>query len=413
MHCEVPKGWGRARLGDVAEVVGGATPSRTKSEYWGGDIPWVVPSELTNLPGRYLRTTRESITEIGRKAAGLRVIPPGSVLLTSRASIGSTAITTIPVVTNQGFQNLVAKKGTQGLWLFYCVSAQQRELLRRASGSTFREISRGSVRSLPIVIPPLPEQRAIAAVLDSIDEAIERTEAVITATEQLREAVREELLTRGLPGWHSKWKDARGFGIIPAEWKVNLLRDVTEINRAQWHPIDGSTIFYLDLSSVVAPGRLSPPKEIPAEGAPSRARRLVRSGDILVSTVRPNLRGFARVLQAQENLIASTGFAVLSASPMAEGSFIYHLVMADSFSRYLSNAATGQAYPAVRPTDIGTYRFALPSLPEQEAIGRLLDSIDEAIESLRRKRDALTNVKASTAEALLTGQRRVPVEVER
>ncbi|MXX01704.1 MAG: hypothetical protein F4Z79_08825 [Acidimicrobiia bacterium] len=393
--------------------MGGATPSRTKSEYWGGDIPWVVPSELTNLPGRYLRTTRESITEIGRKAAGLRVIPPGSVLLTSRASIGSTAITTIPVVTNQGFQNLVAKKGTQGLWLFYCVSAQQRELLRRASGSTFREISRGSVRSLPIVIPPLPEQRAIAAVLDSIDEAIERTEAVITATEQLREAVREELLTRGLPGWHSKWKDARGFGIIPAEWKVNLLRDVTEINRAQWHPIDGSTIFYLDLSSVVAPGRLSPPKEIPAEGAPSRARRLVRSGDILVSTVRPNLRGFARVLQAQENLIASTGFAVLSASPMAEGSFIYHLVMADSFSRYLSNAATGQAYPAVRPTDIGTYRFALPSLPEQEAIGRLLDSIDEAIESLRRKRDALTNVKASTAEALLTGQRRVPVEVER
>ncbi|MYB78431.1 MAG: restriction endonuclease subunit S [Acidimicrobiia bacterium] len=317
------------------------------------------------------------------------------------------------MVTNQGFQNLVAKKGTQGLWLFYCVSAQQRELLRRASGSTFREISRGSVRSLPIVIPPLPEQRAIAAVLDSIDEAIERTEAVITATEQLREAVREELLTRGLPGWHSKWKDARGFGIIPAEWKVNLLRDVTEINRAQWHPIDGSTIFYLDLSSVVAPGRLSPPKEIPAEGAPSRARRLVRSGDILVSTVRPNLRGFARVLQAQENLIASTGFAVLSASPMAEGSFIYHLVMADSFSRYLSNAATGQAYPAVRPTDIGTYRFALPSLPEQEAIGRLLDSIDEAIESLRRKRDALTNVKASTAEALLTGQRRVPVEVER
>jgi len=115
----VPDGWKLVRLGDVAEVAGGSTPSRGNGKFWGGSIPWVVPSELTELPSRYLTTTKESITEAGMKSAGLRFIPVGSVLLTSRATIGITAINTLPVVTNQGFQNLVCKNGTDALWLYY------------------------------------------------------------------------------------------------------------------------------------------------------------------------------------------------------------------------------------------------------------------------------------------------------
>ena len=84
-------------------------------------------------------------------------------------------------------------------------------------------------RSLPILLPPLPEQRAIAAVLDSIDEAIERTEAVIAATERLRDALLHELLTRGVPGWHSEWKEAPGIGTIPTCWDVVRLGDVYEV----------------------------------------------------------------------------------------------------------------------------------------------------------------------------------------
>jgi predicted metal-dependent hydrolase len=100
----IPTNWKVVRLDEIAHVVGGSTPSRAKEEYWNGDIPWVVPSELSALPGRFLTSTRESITEKGMKAAGLRVIPAGSVLLTSRATIGAVAINTAPVVTNQGFK---------------------------------------------------------------------------------------------------------------------------------------------------------------------------------------------------------------------------------------------------------------------------------------------------------------------
>ena len=225
----VPDGWQVVRLGDVAEVVGGTTPSRANEHYWGGEIPWVVPSELTALRGRYLDASREFITRQGLETSSLRVLPAGSVLLTSRATIGATAINTLPVTTNQGFQNLVGVSGVDRLWLYYCVSAMRHELEKRSAGSTFREVSRDAVRSLPILLPPLAEQRAIAAVLDSIDEAIERTEEVIAATERLRDALLHELLTRGLPGRHSEWADVPGLGTVPACWDVVRLGDVCDV----------------------------------------------------------------------------------------------------------------------------------------------------------------------------------------
>ena len=191
----IPTSWEAVRLGDVAEVIGGSTPSRTQPEFWGGEIPWVVPSEVTELVGRELRSSRESITDEGLRSAGLRVLPARSVLLTTRATIGATAVAALPVTTNQGFQSLVGKNGTDSLWLYYCISSKSRELIRRGAGSTFREVSRDSVRNLPVLLPPLPEQRAIAAVLDSVDAAIERAREGRCDLRSLQASTSEALLT--------------------------------------------------------------------------------------------------------------------------------------------------------------------------------------------------------------------------
>ena len=183
---------------------------------------------------------------------------------------------------------------------------------------------------------------------------------------------------------------------MPDSWEVVRLGDVAEINQSNWNPGQGSTILYLDLTSVIEPGILAPPKELAAKEAPSRARRQVRPGDILVSTVRPNLRGFARVPEAARNLVASTGFAVVSPRRTVNGSFVYQHVMTSQFAQYLENAATGQAYPAVLASDVAGFTLPIPPLPEQRAIAAVLDSIDEAIErteaviaAIERLRDAL------------------------
>ena len=189
---------------------------------------------------------------------------------------------------------------------------------------------------------------------------------------------------------------------LPEGWRMVRLGDVVEINQLNWDPSDDDPILYLDLTAVLSPGRLAEPRELAASDAPSRARRRVRSGDVLVSTVRPNLRGFARVRTAVENLVASTGFAVLTPSFEAINSFVYHHVMTDQFAANLEAAATGQAYPAVRPEDVGNYRITLPPLPEQHAIADVLDSIDEAIERTEAVIAATKTLRDSLLHELLT-----------
>ena len=385
--------------------MGGTTPSRAKPEYWGGDVPWVVPSELSNLPGRYLTATKESLTERGRRAAGLRVIPPGSVLLTSRATIGSTAITTIPVVTNQGFQNLVAKNGTHGLWLFYCISAQTTNLERRASGSTFREISRGSVRSLPIVIPPLPEQRAIAAVLDSIDETIERTEAVITATEQLRDALRHELLTRGLPGWHSNWNETPRLGVIPADWKVVRLSEVAEIVMGQSPPgntvfeWEGETFFDSGLPFVQGNAEFGNKFPQPLKWCVKPAR--VADSDAFLISVRAPVGQTNRV---DQRLAIGRGLAAIRFTGV-DRSYGWHAI--NQAKHALQPISQGSTFRAIGSKDLRSLMLAYPSLPEQQAIARVLDSLDNALEALQEMKSALNQMKVSTTEAVLTGRAQV------
>ena len=284
----------------------------------------------------------------------------------------------------------------------------------------YRRIGEGSVHRrksiqfdrlarLSFPIPPLPEQRAMANILDSIDYAIEANDALVSATEQLRDSLLHNLLTRGLPGHHTQWKEVPGLGTIPSGWDVALLGDLTGINSSAWDPTQESPILYLDLTAISGPGRLSPPKETEAQYAPSRARRRVISGDILVSTVRPNLRGFARVQHAPRNLVASTGFAVLTPKPDVDGAFVYHHVLGHTFAQHLEASMTGQAYPAVRPDDVSRYQLPLPPLPEQRAIASLLDSIDQSIQKERESGDRLRKLKESTSDALLTGRVRVAV----
>ena len=412
----IPEGWRLVRLGDVAEV----NPRRPR-------LTVAADTPVTFLPMSAIAENSQGI--IARELRPYAEVLTGYTYFEENDLLFSKITPCL-----QNGKHTLAKGLEEGFGFgtteFHVVRADARlvapylfrvltqtHIIERCAKSFTgtagqQRIQPETLKNLPFSLPPIPEQRAIAAVLDSIDNAIDRTEAVIDATEQLRDSLLHELLTRGMPGWHTEWKEAPGLGTIPAGWEVVRLGEVAEVNRSNWDPADGTTILYLDLTSVIEPGILASPKELAAPDAPSRARRRVQSGDILVSTVRPNLRGFARVSEALKNLVASTGFAVVSPGRHINGSFAYHHVMTNQFAQCLENATTGQAYPAVRPSDVADFRLPLPPLPEQQAIATMLDGVDGAIEHSRRETNMLKSLKEATAEVLLTGRVRVGVAAQ-
>ncbi|NLY28666.1 MAG: restriction endonuclease subunit S [Alcaligenaceae bacterium] len=154
----IPEGWTRNPLTKYCDVVGGGTPDRSVKEYWDGDIPWISPTEVTSNTTRFVSRTKEKITQLGLERSSAKLHPAGSLLMTSRASIGYVAMNTIPMATNQGFQTLRCKQGTLAEYLYYYIDSIRPELERISAGSTFSEIPSSSVKKLEITLPPLPEQ---------------------------------------------------------------------------------------------------------------------------------------------------------------------------------------------------------------------------------------------------------------
>lgn len=161
--------WPKVALGECCEIISGATPKTGVEEYWDGDISWATPKDLSVLPGVYLESTERSITPSGLRSCAARILPPGSVLLSSRAPIGHVAINRIPVATNQGFKSLVPSGAIDAKYLYYWLRTNRALLESLGNGATFKEVSKGVVASVELPLPPLEEQRWIADVLDRVD----------------------------------------------------------------------------------------------------------------------------------------------------------------------------------------------------------------------------------------------------
>lgn len=169
--------WKEYRLDEIADIQGGGTPRRSESAYFGGAIPWVTPTDLSAI-GKIsvLNETKEKITEKGLAKSSAKLVQPGSVLFSSRASVGKIAVTEIACATNQGFANFTPKKEIVDTWfLAYLLCRYTAEITSLAAKTTFLEVPRKKLKSYRVAIPPLSEQRLIVA---RIKECIERVEEI-------------------------------------------------------------------------------------------------------------------------------------------------------------------------------------------------------------------------------------------
>ena len=205
---EIPRGWQTKSIGDLADVVGGTTPSTKEPSYWeGGTHAWATPKDLSGLSVPVLLDTERRITDAGLSQIGSGLLPKGTVLLSSRAPIGYLAVAEIPVAINQGFIAMTPRPGTSNLFLLLWASVAYEEIISRANGSTFLEISKSNFRPIQVVTP-------LAGVMRKFEkQALPIYERIVESARESRTlaGLRDTLLPKLISG-ELRVKDAEGFG---------------------------------------------------------------------------------------------------------------------------------------------------------------------------------------------------------
>ena len=160
MSEKIPKGWKWVKVEDFAEVVSGGTPSTNKPEFWNGDIAWITPKDLSDFKFRYIERGERNISREGLENSNAKLLPKGTVLLSSRAPVGYLAIAKNELSTNQGFQSLVPKENVITEYLYYLLKDNIEYLKSQASGTTFGELSKSTLKKLLFLLPPSPRTKS-------------------------------------------------------------------------------------------------------------------------------------------------------------------------------------------------------------------------------------------------------------
>ena len=193
---EIPEGWGVKPVGDLSDIFGGTTPSTREPSYWEGGIhAWATPKDLSGLSVPVLLDTERRITDAGLSQVGSGLLPTGTVLLSSRAPIGYLAVAELPVAINQGFIAMVAKAGSSNLFLLLWASAAHEDIVSRANGSTFLEISKANFRPIPVVTPSDQVMQAFDQVVRPLYERIVECARESRTLATLRDALLPKLIS--------------------------------------------------------------------------------------------------------------------------------------------------------------------------------------------------------------------------
>ena len=218
--------WREAKLCDIGEIVGGGTPSTKEESYYGGDIPWITPKDLSTHNERYIYRGERSITEEGLKNSSAKLMPKGTVLFSSRAPIGYVAIAGKELCTNQGFKSLIPKNGVaDSEFIYYLFKHKKSDIEAIASGTTFLEVSGSAMKNISILLPPLPEQKAIAATLSALDDMIELNNQINKNLEEMAQAIFKSWFVDFEPFRDGEFEESE-LGLIPKGWRVGAIDEL-------------------------------------------------------------------------------------------------------------------------------------------------------------------------------------------
>ena len=387
--------WKTVKLGEVTEIIKGGTPSRNVEKYFRGNIAWAIPSDITALDSfLYIDDTETHITEEALSNSAARLLPAGTVLLTSRATIGETAIATVPMATNQGFANFICRETLSNVFLAYYLRYIKEKLNDLASGSTFKEVTKGTLLNIEIPLLPLSEQRAIAEALSDVDGLLNALDALIVKKQAIKQATMQQLLigkTR-LPGFSGAWETKRvsEFGDV-----VTGATPSTKIN-AFWN----------------GPYPWITPTDITSERDMTVSERMItQEGLNAIRTLPPNTVLVTCIASIGKNAILKTKGScnqqinAVTPNSAHNAEFLYYLFEFNA-NFLLANAGI-TATNIVSKSAFSNLVFEAPLLDEQIAIASVLSDIDAEIVALEQRRDKTHAIKQGMMQQLLTGRVRL------
>jgi type I restriction enzyme S subunit len=231
---ELPDHWSVSPLKGCFTIYGGSTPKSDEVTYWDGEIVWVSPADLSKLSSMYIEDSVRKISIAGLESCATTLVPRGSIVLSTRAPIGSLAIAKKELCTNQGCKSLAPKVNSDALYYAYCLLAFTEALNLRGNGTTFLELSADELGAFKVPVPPLHEQKMLAAFLDretgKIDALIAEQEKLLTLLAEKRQATISHAVTRGLnPDAPMMDSGVAWLGEVPAHWKVTRLKFVASV----------------------------------------------------------------------------------------------------------------------------------------------------------------------------------------
>ena len=351
--------WEQRKLGDIADIVGGGTPSTGNQSYWDGDIDWYAPAEIADQI--YANSSQKKITGLGYENSSAKMLPPGTVLFTSRAGIGKTAILTRKGCTNQGFQSIVPHRGELDS---YFIFSRTEELKRYGelvgAGSTFVEVSGKQMAVMELMMPPtMREQQTIGGFFQQLDHLITLHQRKCVFLFGFFQAFISMIFTASTFSW-----EQRKFEEIAVRSSVICSDDT--LPRVEYEDIVSGT------------GRLN--KDIYAKQS-IKSGIAFHQGDVLYGKLRPYLQNW--LLPTFDGL-AVGDFWVLQPQN-ADSSFLYRLIQSRQFDE-VANQSTGTKMPRADWKLVSKTVFSIPSnISEQAAIGTYFTALDSLITLHQRK----------------------------
>jgi type I restriction enzyme S subunit len=409
---EIPSDWICSPIKYFYEIVGGTTPQSDVEAYWNGSIIWVTPADLSKISKFEIKSSERLITEEGFRSCGVKLVPAGSIVLSTRAPIGTLGIASKTLCTNQGCKSLIPHEGQNSRFLTYALSIAKEALNNRGRGTTFLELSADELASFRLPFPCEVTQNSIVNFLDSettkIDNLIAEQEKLIELLKEKRQAVISNAVTKGLdPTVKMQNSRIEWLGDVPAAWTISKIKTLTSRISSGKTPSGGSEIYvdegvmFLRSQNVHDDGlKLDEVVYIPVEIDQQMSNSRVQAGDVLLNITGASIGRSCSVPHEFPNAnvnqhVCAIRFRNPQYAPFAEMFFKSFAIK--SQTDFIQN---GAAREGLNFEQIGAMSICIPSIEEQNKIvsflqeklstfSNLIAQTHTSIELLKERRSSL------------------------